>query len=78
MPEIYYSCCDCRDHGEGTCYPHDMVRKLPNGEWICQSCYDEAPPWTHQPKPADWTEDSDTTDDWHDLPPVPKHVPEAA
>lgn len=78
MPEIYYSCCNCRDHGEGTCYPRDMVRLIPNGEWICESCFEEDPPWTHVPKPEGWDEDNDDVPRWHDLPPVPKYVPEAA
>ena len=74
-PEIYYTCCNCHDHGEGTCYPHDMVRLIPNGEWICEECFDAAPAWEYIERPAD-QEDPDPPR-WIDLPPVPKYVPEA-
>lgn len=76
MPRIYYECVECMNEGDGTCYHHNEVRLLPSGDWICESCYENAGQWSYRDKPADWPDDQD--DRWHDLPPVPKYAPETA
>jgi hypothetical protein len=73
MPRIWYECVNCMKEGDGNCHPHDQVRLLPNGDWICECCFDDAPPWEYV-DPPEGVEDPKPPR-WRDLPPVPKYVP---
>lgn len=47
-PEIMYVCeiCAAPDNNPEGCghYDRDMVRKAPDGQWVCESCYDDINP----------------------------------
>lgn len=73
MGTIYYVCKSCEEHNpEAACFPRDMVRVASDGEWVCETCFDDAPPWTYTLKPADEPDDYPR---WSSLPEVPAHLP---
>lgn len=67
--QVLYPCKSCADGGEGTCYPGDMIRVAPNGEWWCQNCYEEGYErgWDDEGEPL--------SPDWRDLPHAPDCSP---
>jgi hypothetical protein len=73
MPKILYVCKNCEEnYNEGCCFPREDLRVLPDGSWVCHTCYDDAPWWTFIEYPKD--EDAEQPF-WNDLPAVPEYGP---
>lgn len=68
---IMYVCNACEMSYPEDCgrYCHTELRVLPDGTWICESCYDELPP----PDRADMGLRDDA--EWSSLKPPPEYVP---
>jgi len=67
MGTIYYGCDECEEHNpEGYCFLRDMVRVMPDGKWICENCYNDAPDWTYVDHPP--TDDEVEQSRWASFP----------
>jgi len=74
MGTIYYACKCCEEESpESAVFRREDVRVIPGGDWICETCFDDAGAWTYVARP-EGIENPDPTD-WRDLPEVPEHVP---
>jgi hypothetical protein len=72
---IMYVCTECADGYPEGCghYDRSDLRLMPDGRWLCESCFDD----------TDQTERGNTTDDgefmsWCDLPAPPAYGPLAS
>lgn len=78
MGIIFYGCDECMEHdAECSVYHHDDLRLASDGKWICENCYDDAPAWTYNDRPANFNEDDDDYPRWSSLPKIPNYVPES-
>ena len=58
---VFYPCENCEEHyPEGSLHlDRSEVRVLPDGEWVCEGCYDDLlihatwPRWRDLPKPPE-------------------------
>jgi hypothetical protein len=69
MGTIWYECASCEDE----CHPRDRLRVMPDGKWVCEVCFIDAPEWTYLPRPADASAEQPR---WDTFPEVPEHKPE--
>jgi hypothetical protein len=72
---IMYTCAVCYDHCSEACCRVDRneLRVLPNGQWVCEGCFDETPNEIFG-LPADYDGDRPR---WSDFKAPPEHVPAA-
>lgn len=75
VPKMMYVCENCADNCPEGCghYERGDIRKTPGGQWLCESCYDDADPQGIGLKMDDegeWPE----RPFWSDLEQAPKYV----
>ena len=59
---IMYCCTSCARHNPEMCgyFARDNLRVMPNGDWLCDSCFDDARPldeekvWSDYPQPPEY------------------------
>lgn len=74
MPHIFYQCDECANGGDGTCYPHEDLRLMPNGDWVCDSCFADMAPQDLKAYGVEIKDEDDPTR-WNDYPAIPVYGP---
>lgn len=75
---LYFECASCAENNladEGCAWDRDQIRVAPDGTWVCEVCYDDAPRWTYADRPA--AGDETEQPEWWELPMPPDYVASA-